>query len=178
MSTRTRIFGVGHVTSKVGFRHNVADCEYAGARPPGDEDGFAGGFEALLFGLLIFVAGTLLVAYAWGVVDTKTATGEAARQAARTFVEASNDAAAKSEADQAAAAALSGYGRDPSKASVRLVDGGFARCGRITIEVSYPAPLFQLPLLGSLGRGLAVTSRHSELVDPYRTGLPGSATCP
>ena len=142
-----------------------------------DEDGFVGGFEGLLFGMLIFVAGTLLIAYAWGVVDTKTATGEAARQAARTYVEAPDGATAATDADQAAAAALSGYGRDPSEARVRLVQGSFARCDRITISVSYPAPLFQLPFLGGLGRGLAVTSQHSELVDPYRTGLPGTSSC-
>lgn len=149
----------------------------AGAGWPDREAGFAGGFEGLLFGLLLFVAGTLLVAYAWGVVETKTATGEAARQAARTYVEAPDAAAAGDEADQAADAALAGYGRDPAKARVELVQGTFARCGRITITVSYPAPLFRLPFLGSMGRGIAVTSQHSELVDPYRSGLPGSAAC-
>ena len=141
------------------------------------DDGFAGGFEGLLFGMLVFVAGTLLVAYAWGVVATKTATGEAARQAARTYVEAPDASVATAQADQAAAAALAGYGRDPSRATVDLVQGGFARCQRITIEVSYPAPLFQLPFIGSLGRGMSVQSRHSELVDPYRSGLAGSSAC-
>jgi hypothetical protein len=68
--------------------------------------------------LLIFVVGTLLVAYAWSVVDTKTATVEAARQAARTYVESPDQAVAAAGADQAAAAALSGYGRDPSRAKV------------------------------------------------------------
>ena len=141
------------------------------------DDGFAGGFEGLLFGLLIFVAGTLLIAYAWGVVETKTATGEAARQAARTYVEAPSGEVARNEADQAADAALVGYGRDPSRAKVQLIQGSFARCGRVTISVSYPAPLFRLPIFGALGRGLFVTSQHSELVDPYRSGLPGSSSC-
>ena len=147
------------------------------ARRGRGEDGFAGGFEGLLFGMLLFVAGTLLVAYAWGVVDTKTATGEAARQAARTYVEAPTQGLAAAEAQQAAAAALAGYGRDPSRATVGLVAGGFARCRRITIAVTYPAPLLRLPFIGSLGYGQSVTSEHSELVDPYRSGLPGSALC-
>lgn len=141
------------------------------------EDGFAGGFEGLLFGLLLFVAGTLLIAYAWGVATTKAATGEAARQAARTYVEAPDAAAAGVDAERAAGAALTGYGRDPSRASVRLAEGSFARCARITIAVSYPAPLFELPFVGALGRGIAVTSEHSELVDPYRSGLAGSSEC-
>ncbi len=142
------------------------------------DDGFVGGFEGLLFGLLLFVFGTLLVAYAWGIVDTKTATGDAARQAARTYVEAPDGATAAAEADGAAAAALAGYGRDPGRAKVALTSGRFARCDRITIAVTYPAPLFELPFVGPLGRGQSVRSEHSELVDPYRSGLPGSASCP
>lgn len=141
------------------------------------EDGFAGGFEGLLFGTLFFIVGTLLIGYAWGVVDTKSATELAARQAVRTFVEAPDSADASTGAEQAAAAALSGYGRDPAQARVALVGGGFERCSRVTIAVSYPAPIVELPLLGRLGAGETVTSRHSELVDPFRTGLPGSSSC-
>jgi hypothetical protein len=146
-------------------------------RPARGEEGFVGGFEGLLFGVLIFVIGTLLVAFAWGVLDTKTATGEAARQAARTYVEAADAAAAAAQADQAAAAALAGFGRDPARASVSVMSGTFARCSRVTISVSYPAPLLELPLIGNLGRGISVRSQHSELVDPFRSGLPGAASC-
>ena len=141
------------------------------------DDGFAGGFEGLLFGLLIFVAGMLLVAFAWAVVDTKTATGEAARQAARTYVEAPNAPLASEQAQQAADAALLGFGRDPARAQVRMVSGQFARCSRVTISVTYPAPLVELPFVGRLGSGVSVRSEHSELVDPFRSGLPGTALC-
>lgn len=143
-----------------------------------DDGGFVGGFEGLLFGFLVFLAGTLLIAFAWAVVDTRSATAEAARQAARTYVEAPDALEAGTEAQQAALEALGGYGRDPSRATVQLVSGAFARCARITISVSYPAPLFELPFVGPLGRGLTVTSDHSELVDPLRSGLPGQSTCP
>lgn len=142
------------------------------------DGGFAGGFAGLLFGLLLFVAGTLLAAYAWAIVDTKTATSEAARQAARTFVEATGAGAAASGARTAAQQALAGYGRDPALARVAVVSGEFARCRRITVAVSYPAPLFDLPFLGPVGGGSQVTSRHSELVDPFRSGLPGVSACP
>ncbi len=136
-----------------------------------------GGFEGLLFGLLIFVVGTLLVAYAWAVVDTKAATEDAARQAVRTFVEAPTAGVAGPEAQQAALDALAGYGRSASRARVALVSGGFVRCQRVVISVSYPAPLVELPFVGALGRGGTITSEHSELVDPYRSGLPGTSTC-
>ena len=87
------------------------------------EQGFVGGFEGLLFGVLIFVVGTLLVAHAWAVVDTKFAVVEAAKQAARTYVEAQSAAVAGPEAEQAADQALAGYGRDRRLAGVSLVSG-------------------------------------------------------
>ncbi len=136
-----------------------------------------GGFEGLLFGSLLFVAGTLLVAHAWAILDTKAATNEAARQAGRTYVGASSAAVAFSAAETAAANALIGYGRDPSRAEVHLAAGSFGRCQRVTISVSYPAPVLVLPFVGRVGTGEEVRSVSSELVDPYRSGLPGSATC-
>jgi hypothetical protein len=141
------------------------------------ESGFVGGFEGLLFGLLIFIVGTLLVAHAWAVIDTKAATEAASRQAARTYVEAASSLAAASEAQQAAAAALGGYGRTPNRAHVRLASGIFGRCQRITISVSYPAPLLVLPWIGRVGLAEEVRADHAELVDPYRSGLPGTSAC-
>jgi hypothetical protein len=142
------------------------------------EAGFVGGFEGLLFGFLLFVAGTLLVAHAWAVLDTKAATEEAARQAVRTYVAASSPAVALSSAETAAGNALAGYGRLPSRSEVNLASGLFGRCQRVTISVSYPAPLLVLPFVGRVGTGEEVRSVASELVDPYRSGLPGSAECP
>jgi hypothetical protein len=59
-----------------------------------------------------------------------------------------------------------------------VVSGGFARCERVTIEVSYPAPALVLPFVGRIGTGEAVRAQQSELVDAYRTGLAGTASCP
>ncbi len=158
-------------------RSGATDPRIGAGRGRGDA-GFVGGFTGLLFGMLLFVAGTLLVAYAWAVVDTKSATTEAARQAARTFVEAADPAVAESNATSAADQALAGFGRNPSRARIAVVAGGFARCRMITIAVSYPAPLLELPFVGPVGRGLSVRSDHSELVDPFRSGLPGTSACP
>jgi hypothetical protein len=149
-------------------------------RPPRTtgEAGFVGGFAGLLFGFLLFVIGTLLAAYAWAIVDTKTATVEAARQATRTYVEAPDAITASVEAEQAADQALSGYGRDPARGRVTLISGSFLRCDRITIAVAYPAPLLLLPFVGRVGSGQLVRAVHSEIVDPFRSGLPGTAACP
>jgi hypothetical protein len=141
-----------------------------------DEAGFAGGLEAIVFGLLIFVTGTLIAGSAWAVVDTKFATAAAAREAARSYVEAPTAQQGGLDAVQAAREALAGYGRPPAAARVQIV-GDFGRCHRITVEVSYPAPLVSVPFVGRMGRGETVRSRHAELVDPYRTGLPGRAGC-
>lgn len=143
-----------------------------------DEAGFVGGFDGLLFGLLIFVVGTLLIAFAWAVVDTKFAVDTAARQAVRTYVEAPSAVTAAAQASDAAATVLEGFGQDPAKATVRVVAGTLSRCQRVTIEVTYPSPLFVLPWLGRVGTGGVVSAEHSELVDPFRTGLPGTASCP
>lgn len=144
-----------------------------------EEDGFVGGFAGLLFGLAIFVIGTMLAAYAWSVVETKAAASAAAREAARTYVQAPNALAGIDAAKQAALAELTGRVSDPGRAAVGLTSGVFGRCQRITISVSYPAPALELPLVRTIGPlgGHMVRAEHSELVDPYRTGLPGVATC-
>ncbi|MFZ6003798.1 MAG: hypothetical protein ACOYXM_07655 [Actinomycetota bacterium] len=141
------------------------------------EQGQVGGIEALPFGLLIFVLGALLIANAWAVVDAKFATDGAARQAARTFVEGTDLARALSAADAAARASISGHGRDPDRAEVHPLGAPvLARCERAVFEVTYAVPALSLPLIGGYGRSpFRVRSTHSELVDPFRSGLAGRA---
>lgn len=140
------------------------------------EDGQVGGLEALVFGVLVFVLGTLVVANAWGVIDAKMAVTSAAQQAARAFVQAPSEQVANQEAQAAATQALVDAGRDPSRMSV-VVIGTLERCSRVVAVVRYRVPLAAVPLLGGLGSGFVASSQHSELVDPYRTGLPGQAQC-
>ena len=142
-----------------------------------DEAGQVGGIEAVVFGVLVFVVGTLVVANAWGVIDAKLAASAAAREAARAYVEAPAAADAESLARQAADDALAGHGRDPARMSMRVVSGAFSRCDRVTVEVRYPVPLLALPWIGHAGTGFTAAARHSEVVDPYRAGLTGSARC-
>jgi hypothetical protein len=158
----------------------------AGDRRGGD-GGQVGGVEAIPFGLLVFVVGTLLVANAWAVIDAKLAVDAAARQATRHFVEADvasadDFAEAESEARLAGYEALAAHGRERSRSTVELTglaspDGqaGFTRCARATFTASYEVPVLSLPWIGGFGSGLDVTSTHSELIDPYRDGVPGSA---
>jgi hypothetical protein len=140
-----------------------------------DEAGAVGGFEALPFGFLVFVAGTLLIANGWGVVDAKLAASTAAREAARAFVESEGPReTAVAEARAAAIEAVAGHGREPARMSLRAVGPlEFRRCARATFEVSYRVPTVAVPLIGAFGSGVIETSaRHSELVDPYRDDVP------
>lgn len=140
------------------------------------EGGQVGGIEALPFGLLVFVVGTLLIANAWAVVDAKFATDAAAREAVRTFVEADDDARALAAAEAAGLAAITAHGRDPTRARVRWVGPAeLVRCARVSVEVTYEVPALSLPFIGGYGAApFQVRSRHSELVDPFRSGLSGS----
>ena len=122
-----------------------------GARCRGDA-GQVGGIEALPFGLLIFVVGSLLIANAWAVVDAKFATDAAARQAVRTFVEGEDERLARADAIAAGLAAIEGHGRDPDRATVAPVGGlTLTRCARITFAAEYDVPALSLPFIGGYG---------------------------
>ena len=144
------------------------------------EDGQVGGVEGLVFGVLVFVLGTLVVANAWGVVDAKMAAGSAAREATRAFVEsdAATAEAAFAEADDVARRTIEGYGRDPAKLTLTPETASLRRCARVTLRADYPVPLIRVPLLGAHGEGFTATGRHSEIVDPYRAGLADRSACP
>jgi hypothetical protein len=145
------------------------------------------GIEAIPFGILIFVVGALFIANVWAVVDAKSAVDATAREATRHYVESQVDGSTTAEdaadsAVRAGLAALAARGRDPSQATVELtgLDGvggqsGFTRCARATFTAEYDVPALTIPWIGGFGHGFTVTSHHSELVDPFRGGVPGSS---
>jgi hypothetical protein len=142
--------------------------------------GQVGGAEVLPFGLLIFVVGSLLVANAWGVVDAKLTVTTAARDAVRAYVEAPDAASAVLAAHARADGSVRGHGRSPERTTVEIRHEGdepFGRCVRATVTVRYDVPALSLPWIGGYGRSFEVASSQSEIVDPYRSGLPGEASC-
>lgn len=134
------------------------------------------GIEVLAFGLLIFVTGTLILVNGWAIVDTKLAAAAAAREAARVYVESPDGGAATTDAAVAARDAVQGFGRDPSGTTVSFAQEAFGRCQRVVVEVRTEAPLIRLPWVGQAGT-VTVVAHHSELIDPFRSGLPGTSTC-
>lgn len=137
-----------------------------------DESGFVGGFEALPFGFLVFVAGSLLLTNAWAVFDSHLAASAAAREAVRAFVESGGSTTdALTVGEEAADEALEGHGKDRSRATIEWDGAELVRCQPVTVTVTYDVPLVAVPWVKAFGDGLLRTSaRHTEVVDPYATG--------
>lgn len=143
-----------------------------------DEAGQVAGIEVIPFGLLVFVVGALIVANVWAVFDAKTTVAAAAREATRAYVEAPTASDADTAARSAASDAVRAVGRDPARMTLRIkLDGGFARCARVTSEARYQVPFVRLPWIGGLGNATTAVGRHSEIVDPFRSDVPGEARC-
>jgi hypothetical protein len=149
----------------------------AGLRRWTDEDGAIGGLEVLPFGLLVFVAGMLLVVNAWAVVDAKLTAEAAAREGARAFVEAPDAASAPGLARTAAEESVAGVGRDPQRLELDLGSSRLVRCAEVTVETAYEVPALTLPFVGGFGSGITVRGRHRELVDAFRAGLGEEQVC-
>ncbi len=165
-------------------------------RGNGSEDGFLGGLDALAFGSLVFVTGTLLVLNAWSVVDTRMAVGAAAREAAGRVAAVEVAAYAQHlpqreeareelarDARRLAMQALAQHGRDVSEVDpltvVTFSDLPPApRCAFVEATVTFDAPTIGLPFIGAFGGGgIPVSVTHRERIDPFRAGLPGEASC-
>lgn len=158
---------------------NVAPRQQAARRLHG-EHGQAGGAEVLPLGLLTFVLAMLLIMNAWGVVDADLATTSAAREAVRAFVEAPDEPTAYMVATGAALDAIGGHGRstDATSVDISYVGGaGWSRCGRVAVTVRHPMPAIRLPVFGGYGRAFDVVATSTEVIDPYRSGIPGEARC-
>lgn len=138
-----------------------------------DESGQMAGMETLPLGLLVFVVAVLLVANAWAVIDAKVAVSAAAREATRAYVEAPAGSDPVQLAEEAARRAFEGAGRDAARLELVPLEGRFTRCHRVRFEARYQVAAVSVPWVGGYGRGFTASARHTELVDPFRTGVPG-----
>jgi len=166
------------VTARVSHHRNPTTALVIGPRPT-PEGGAVGGLEALPFGMLIFVVGTLIITNAWGVIDAKMAATSAAREAARTFVEADSRSAGSEAAEAAARDVIASYQRDPTKLELSYSpeDLAFERCNRVTFTAEYPVRTISLPFGLGFGSTITVVGRHSEIIDPLASGLPTENSC-
>ena len=139
------------------------------------DDGFVGGSEGILFGIVVFVFGTLVLFNAWAVIDTKMAVSSAARETARTLVEGDGSIDPAVAAGRQAFSATSRF--DAAQLGAPDISGEFRRCGRIEVTYDYSVPAISLPGGFGWGDGFDVSATHSEIVDPFRSGLDGEAIC-
>jgi hypothetical protein len=139
---------------------------------PRDELGQAGA-EILFFSVVMFSALTLVVINTWATIDAKFMVTAAAREATRSFVEAESASSAATEANAAAARVIAGYGGSAKGQPLLTITGSFGRCQRVAIRSSYEIPALTIPFFGITIGKRTVGSTHSEIVDPYRSGLRG-----
>lgn len=143
--------------------------------------GFVAGAEALIFGVLVFVFGTLVVLNAWAVVDAKFATNAAAREAVRAIVEAPADtgyAALLTRADAAAEQAFAAHGYSAAAVTITPIklSGSQERCAPVTMRAEIDVTSTIVPGIAGPNT-FKVGSTHEEVIDPFRSGLAGEAAC-
>ena len=182
------------MTGTTGMRGRLAEWH-------ADEDGLSAGAEALAFGVLVFVFGSIIMLNGWAVLDAHFAANAAAREATRTIVEggavertamvgSTGSQVQAGAAHDVAVATMAGHGKDPQhlpapgQFEVELVDdpwqgstGAPTRCARVTVHVRYPVQGISLPIFGGWQTPITVEGQHTEIIDPFRSGLAGRADC-
>lgn len=137
------------------------------------------GLEVLPLLVLVFVVGTLAFVESWAALDAKIAATAGAREAARTFVEhpAGRGAEAVTAAVRAGNDAIAGY-HLAGIAEVRLVGSArLRRCERAIFEANQRVPSLAPSLTPHERSEIVMRARSSEVVDPFRHGLGGRASC-
>ena len=144
------------------------------------EAGLAAGAEALVFGVLVFVVGTLIAVTTWAAIDTRFATAAAAREGVRAAVTSPPDADPLASARAAVDAALDAHGLDPARAELELhgtLDIALERCQEVSLTVTYRLDAVRIPVIDTPALGFDINGRHTEVVDPFRSGLAIGGAC-
>ena len=130
------------------------------------------GLEALAFGVLVFVFGTLTVLHGWAVVDARFATSAAAREAVRAVVLAPAEATPGELEALAGSAAAQAFDAHGYTAEPVLIDAQLtrARCATVAVTVEVQVAATIVPgIAGSAS--YPVRASYAEVVDPFRAGL-------
>ncbi len=131
-----------------------------------DRQGGNAALELLLVApvLLLVIAAVIGIGR---VTAARAALAGVAREGARSAVSARNAAQAVTLGEASAQAAARGYGMDPSRLTVTVDPGGFARGGSVVVTATYRIPLADLPSFGVLPRELTLTARQAQPIDPF-----------
>jgi len=143
-----------------------------------NERGAVAGLEGVMFGILILVAGTVLVAHAWSVLETRRSLDGAAREYLRAYTEADGPAAARTAGQRALDDVLRGEHNTRGTVDVTSPDPTtFGPCAQATVSLSSVVPSVRLPFLTDVGAS-TVRVTHTELVDAHREMTSGAAYDP
>ena len=136
-----------------------------------DDRGFVAGADMLIFGVLAFVMGSLLIVNVWNVIDATFAVSAAAREGARVYQE-SEPSEALIDSTVRVSEVLDDYGRsDRAGVAVIVAPAGYERCAPFEVTASYEVALVRLPLFGQFGTLTEVTATHGGRIDAYRSGI-------
>ncbi len=135
--------------------------------PRRGQGGAVAGLEGLAFGVLVLLAGTILVVNAWAVLDTRSALDAAAQEYLRAYTEAPDAATAATAGDAAARSALSARGLRVAVTISAPDPGAFGPCRLAHVELAATVPAARLPFIGTVG-STELHVRHDELVDAHR----------
>lgn len=141
------------------------------------ERGVVGGAEGLLFGVLILVAGTLVVLSSWAVLDRRIALDSAAREYLRSYTEQQDQASAEAAGRAAAITVLAARGTDPASVTITaLTTNGFGPCAAAAVQLTSSVRWLRAPFLdGDTGTGVtSVQVTHRELIDAHREVTPSA----
>lgn len=144
----------------------------------------------LALGFIVLISLIFMGMNAWAVIDAKVRISGASRYAVRSLVEADpaqiEAAAGNSSMEGGPAnvvtAALQVALADKPKLLTGIavtveLSNGARRCSRALVTVRAKVPSFGFPHVGPLRDGFGVTTRQSEIVDPFRSGLEGIGEC-
>ena len=147
------------------------------------ERGAVAGVEALLFSVLILIAGAVVLVDVWDVLDNRAALDAATREYTRSFTEQRDRAAAHARGTAAAHASLRHRGLDP--AQVELAVGlplGFGPCAPVEVVARRRVPWVRAPFLDQAGETVVEVAQR-ELIDAHREVIadadfdPASTVC-
>jgi hypothetical protein len=115
---------------------------------------------ALVLLLAVMVGGGRLV-------STKSALEAVAREAGRIASDSTDADSARSRAESRAGEVVTGFGLDPDRLQVGVDTGDFGRGAPLSVTVTYPVRLADLPGFGLLPGSVAVSARHLDTVERY-----------
>ncbi len=138
------------------------------------ERGAVAGLEGVMFGVLVLLAGTVLVVNAWSVLQTRRTLDGAAREYLRAYTQADSPPEALLAANRALDAVLLGEGRRGPDVTVRGPDPThFGPCASASVTLTATIPAVRMPFVGEMA-STTVEVDHTELVDAHSEMVTGA----